>query len=128
MKDWTPVISVILSGIIAFSTSYYVNIVGEDAQRRQFLIERSQSFSEFLALNYLPRAGSVPTECQVRLEECRRLRQVAIQTYLFLPTNIQSKLIQSYGPKAVEATEKQPSDLPPSLSRFTTLSRRPGIG
>jgi hypothetical protein len=98
-----PLIGVVIGGLISAGTAYLTSRLTAEGQRQQFLVERSQAFSEFLSLYYLPLSGSVSQECQTRLEECRRLRQEAIQTYLFLPTPIQKELIRSFGPDAVAA-------------------------
>jgi hypothetical protein len=103
---WKTLGAVVLGGLITVGANYLTSRWTADAQRKQFLIERSQAFSEFLALNYLPRSGDsdAPPECQTRLQECRELRQTAIQSYFFLPTNVQEELVKSYGDKAVAAT------------------------
>ena len=100
---WKSLAGVIVGGFIATATAYFSAQWAADNQRKQFLFERAQAFSEFLALQYLPRAGDVPQECQTRLEECRRLRQSAVQVYLFLPTGAQRELVKSYGPEAAAA-------------------------
>lgn len=95
----------IIGGFISVAATYFAAKLTADNQRRQFLIERSQSFSEYMALNYLPLSGvDIPQECQARLQECRKLRQSAVQIYLFLPTDAQKDLVKSYGPNAVGAT------------------------
>ena len=100
---WKSLLGVIIGGCIAAGTgawtTYLAALWAADNQRKQFLFERAQSFSEFIALQYLPRSGDVPPECQTRLEECRRLRQSAVQIYLFLPYAAQKELIKSYGSK-----------------------------
>lgn len=101
---WKSLAAVVLGGLIATGTSYLSARWSADYQHQQFLFERAQSFSEFLALQYLPKSGDVPQECQTRLEECRRLRQTAVQIFLFTPSTVQVDLVKSYGEKAVQAT------------------------
>jgi hypothetical protein len=110
-------IGVVIGGFISVAATYFASQWTADNQRKQFLIERSQSFSEYMALQYLPRSGDVPQECQVRLQECRQLRQSAFQIYLFLPNNAQRDIVKSYGPKAVEATSSvSGQNLPPEVA------------
>ena len=110
--------------MIAIATAYLAAGWAAEAQRKQFLIERSEAFSELLSLHYLPRSGSVPQECQTRLEECRRVRQTAIQTYLFLPTPIQSELVKSFGPAAVAGVSPgSAKGLAPELTAFNNALR-----
>ena len=119
---WKSLLGVVIGGCISAGagagTAYFAAKWTADYQRKQFLFERAQSFSEFIALQYLPRSGDVPPECQTRLEECRRLRESALQIYLFLPSAAQKELIKSYEPKAVEASASIPNDLPPEAQAF----------
>jgi hypothetical protein len=101
---WKGLAGVVLGGVIATGTSYLSARWAADYQHQQLLFEHAQSFAEFLSLEYLPRSGDVPAECQARLEECRRLRQAAVQVYLFLPTNVQADLVKSFGPDAAAKT------------------------
>jgi hypothetical protein len=97
-----PLLGVVIGGVITAIIAYFSAQWTADSQRKLFFYKQTQSFSEFLALQYLPRSGEVPPECQTRLEECRRARQSAVQMYLFLPTAAQKELIKSYGPQAVK--------------------------
>jgi hypothetical protein len=116
---WKSLAGVVVGGLIAIATAYFSAQWAADNQRKQFLFERAQVFSEFLALQYLPRTGDVPQECQARLEECRRLRQSAVQVYLFLPTVAQNELVKSYGPDAVAAVAPDKTRvLPPEATAF----------
>jgi hypothetical protein len=113
-----------LCGRMTIGADFLTTRWNAEVQRRQFLLERSQAFSEFLSLNYLSRSGSVPQECQPRLEECRRLRQAAIQTYLFLPTKIQDQLIKSFGAAAVAAASAENAkNLSPEATAFDDALR-----
>src|SRR3954471_2252474 len=108
MSDFSKSLAaVVVGGLLTAAVTYLSTWWTAEAQRRQFLVERSQAFSEFVSLQYLPRSGSVPQACQTRLEECRRIRQVAIQTYLFLPSPAQRELIKSFGPEAVIAVSPE---------------------
>src|SRR5882672_4728707 len=110
---WKSLTGVVLGGLIATGTSYFSARWSADYQHQQFLFERAQSFSEFLALQYLPRSGDVPQECQTRLEECRRLRQSAVQIYLFTPSTVQADLVRSYGEDTVQPATRQPNNMTP---------------
>jgi hypothetical protein len=115
---WKSLAGVALGGVIAAGTAYFSARWSADYQHQQFLFERAQSFGEFFALQYLPRSGDVPQECQTRLEECRRLRQAAVQIYLFTPSAIQADLIRSYGENAVQAASPQSIKLTPESKAF----------
>jgi hypothetical protein len=125
MSDlWKSLVAGVVGSLLTLGVTYLATGWTAEAQRQQFLIERSQAFSEFLSLQYLPRSGSVPQECQTRLEECRRLRQVAIQMYLFLPTPIHTELIKSYGPEAVTAVSLgNDKNLTPGTKAFNNTMR-----
>jgi hypothetical protein len=109
-------ISAVVGGlIVAIPTNYFTTSMTGENERQQFLFGRSQSFSEYMALQYLPLSGDVPQDCQTRLQECRQLRQSAIQVYLFLPENAQKDLIRSHGARALEQTKYDPN-LPPEVA------------
>jgi ASC-1-like (ASCH) protein len=119
---WKTIVAVFIGGLLTIGANFLTTRWTAEARRRQFLLERSQAFSEFLSLSYLPRSGSVPPECQPRLEECRRERQAAIQTYLFLPTKIQSQLVRSYGATATAVVSRTGvKDLAPEAAAFDDM-------
>jgi hypothetical protein len=112
---WKGIIGVAIGGLITIAAAYLTARLTRDNERQQFLLERSQSFSEYMAWQYLPLSGDVPQDCQTRLQECRQLRQSAIQDYLFLPENVLKDLIRSHGPRALEQTKFNPN-LPPEVA------------
>jgi hypothetical protein len=101
---FTALVGTVVGGLITASVTFWNSRLAHRNAQKQFLFQNSKAFSELLAAGHLPRSGDVPPECQKRLEECRRLRQVAIETYLFLPAEILREYVKTYGDAAVKAT------------------------
>jgi hypothetical protein len=98
MKEfWKTLSATVVGALIATFTAYLSANWSAEDQRKQFLFQHAQAFSEFFALSQLPYSNRVPEECRAQLDECRRARQAALQIYLFLPTNVRMDLAKAGG-------------------------------